>query len=215
LTQELISKKDLLVETGISYGQLYRWKRKKLIPEEWFIRKSTFTGQETFFLKDEVLDRIEQIKSMKDDLSLDDMLNVFSGKSDDLPTFATKQELLERNIVSSVVLDQFAKKIELDHPLSFGDICLFYLIDMLLKEGQISRSEGELIYQTIKPHLTEVEKQDGLFCFGRKMGVPIATVVTSSGRVHFDQGVGIISTYSFRKLIEEVKVKWQGGNKDE
>ncbi|MCL2486473.1 MAG: YhbD family protein, partial [Oscillospiraceae bacterium] len=32
----LISKKDLLEFTGISYGQLYRWKREGLIPEEWF-----------------------------------------------------------------------------------------------------------------------------------------------------------------------------------
>lgn len=48
MEEDLISKKELLDETGISYGQLYRWKRKQLIPEEWFIRKSTFTGQETF-----------------------------------------------------------------------------------------------------------------------------------------------------------------------
>lgn len=47
--ENLISKKEVLSQTGISYGQLYRWKRKGLIPEEWFIRRSTFTGQETFF----------------------------------------------------------------------------------------------------------------------------------------------------------------------
>ncbi|MFZ7625597.1 DUF4004 family protein, partial [Bacillus cereus] len=49
MSTDLISKKDLLELTGISYGQLYRWKRKNLIPEDWFVRKSTFTGQETFF----------------------------------------------------------------------------------------------------------------------------------------------------------------------
>lgn len=49
MEEDLISKKQLLDLTGISYGQLYRWKRKQLIPEEWFIRKSTFTGQEPFF----------------------------------------------------------------------------------------------------------------------------------------------------------------------
>lgn len=49
MTDDLISKKELLDLTGISYGQLYRWKRKNLIPEEWFIRKSSYTGQETFF----------------------------------------------------------------------------------------------------------------------------------------------------------------------
>ena len=43
----MISKKDLLIQTNISYGQLYRWKREGLIPEEWFIKKSVSTGQET------------------------------------------------------------------------------------------------------------------------------------------------------------------------
>ncbi|MEC3633209.1 DUF4004 family protein, partial [Bacillus velezensis] len=53
---------ELLEETSISYGQLYRWKRKNLIPEEWFIRKSTFTGQETFFPRAEILKRISKIQ---------------------------------------------------------------------------------------------------------------------------------------------------------
>lgn len=48
MDSDLISKKELLDLADISYGQLYRWKRKALIPEDWFIRKSTFTGQETF-----------------------------------------------------------------------------------------------------------------------------------------------------------------------
>ena len=45
----LISKRELLENTGISYGQLYRWKREGLIPEEWFIKRASFTGQECFF----------------------------------------------------------------------------------------------------------------------------------------------------------------------
>ena len=52
---ELISKKQLLSKTGISYGQLYRWKRERLIPEEWFMKQSSYTGQETFFPKRNVL----------------------------------------------------------------------------------------------------------------------------------------------------------------
>lgn len=71
--EKLISKKDVLRETGISYGQLYRWKRKGLIPEGWFVRKSTFTGQETFFPEDRILERIGQILELKDDHALDDL----------------------------------------------------------------------------------------------------------------------------------------------
>ena len=73
MEQTLISKKELLQKYGISYGALYRWKRKGLIPEEWFIKKSVVTGQETFFPEALICQRIELIQSQKDDLSLDDL----------------------------------------------------------------------------------------------------------------------------------------------
>ena len=56
-----ISKRELLEMFGISYGALYRWKRMGLIPEDWFLRKSTPTGQETFFRREQILPRMEQI----------------------------------------------------------------------------------------------------------------------------------------------------------
>ena len=71
--QNLISKKDLLAKYGISYGALYRWKRKGLIPEEWFIKKATVTGQETFFPKETACKRIELIQSQKEDVLLDEL----------------------------------------------------------------------------------------------------------------------------------------------
>ncbi len=61
MEEELISKKEILDMTGISYGQLYRWKRKELIPEEWFIKKSSYTGQETFFPREKIINRINKI----------------------------------------------------------------------------------------------------------------------------------------------------------
>lgn len=73
MEQELLSKKELLERYGISYGALYRWKRKGLIPEEWFIKKSTVTGQETFFPKLLICERVEMILGQKDDLSLDEL----------------------------------------------------------------------------------------------------------------------------------------------
>ena len=60
--EKLISKKDLLSRYGISYGALYRWKRKGLIPDEWFIKKATVTGQETFFPEALIRERVELIR---------------------------------------------------------------------------------------------------------------------------------------------------------
>ena len=73
MEQEMISKKELLERYNISYGALYRWKRKGLIPEEWFIKKATVTGQETFFPEKLVCQRVELIQRHKDNLSLDEL----------------------------------------------------------------------------------------------------------------------------------------------
>ena len=81
MDQELISKKELLELYEISYGALYRWKRKGLIPEEWFIKKSTVTGQETFFPRQLICERMELIKKQKDDVSLEELSKLFSKES--------------------------------------------------------------------------------------------------------------------------------------
>lgn len=80
--EELISKKELLERYGISYGALYRWKRMGLIPEEWFLKKATMTGQETFFPKGLICERVELIQSKKDAHSLDELSRQFQRESE-------------------------------------------------------------------------------------------------------------------------------------
>lgn len=78
---ELISKKDLLQETGISYGQLYRWKRERLIPDAWFEKRSSYTGQETFFPRTLILERVHFILTHKDEYSLTQLRELLSPES--------------------------------------------------------------------------------------------------------------------------------------
>ena len=75
---DLISKREVLEKYGISYGALYRWKRMGLIPEDWFVKKSAVTGQETFFRRDMICERIETILHLKDTMSLEEMKGQFS-----------------------------------------------------------------------------------------------------------------------------------------
>ncbi|MBQ8292976.1 MAG: DUF4004 family protein [Bacilli bacterium] len=74
----MISKKDLLKEMNISYGQLYRWKREGLIPDEWFNKQAVSTGQETFFKRDLIIPRIKKILSLKDKYQLDELKEFFN-----------------------------------------------------------------------------------------------------------------------------------------
>ena len=88
----LISKKQLLDKYGFSYGALYRWKRMGLIPDEWFIKKSTVTGQETFFPEDAICERVEMILAKKENVQLEELAEKISGdeKKNDFLVILTK-----------------------------------------------------------------------------------------------------------------------------
>ncbi len=78
--EDLISKREVLERYGISYGALYRWKRMGLIPEDWFIKKSTVTGQETFFQREAICRRVELILARKESTSLEELAEELQGK---------------------------------------------------------------------------------------------------------------------------------------
>lgn len=79
---EWISKKDLLAETGISYGQLYRWKREGLIPESWFVKRSVPSGQETFLPREMILNRVAFILKYKGNHPLNELHQMLSPDSE-------------------------------------------------------------------------------------------------------------------------------------
>ncbi len=148
---ELISKKELLELTNISYGQLYRWKRKNIIPEMWFIKKSVSTGQETFFPRKQMLERIEQIINLKDELSLDELANVFDPKA---PTATlSKEMLLSKKYVkaeSVVIYEQMQGGIveTLDEFVLIG----IKIIDDYVASGMLTYQEGKQLLDFVAQH---------------------------------------------------------------
>lgn len=109
MEQKLISKKDLLKKYEISYGALYRWKRIGLIPEDWFIKKATVTGQETFFPEDLICERIELIINQKDDLSLEEISQKFNSETEKQKSLVIDtlygKKVIFLNEIRSVILD--------------------------------------------------------------------------------------------------------------
>jgi len=207
MDHDLISKKELLDLTGISYGQLYRWKRKKLIPEEWFIRKSTFTGQETFFPKQMMLARIHNIINMKDDLSLDDLAGKLSDISAINRTSLTAMEIMERNIVSSMVLSKFGELPAKEGVYSFDQLVHLFAVDYLLGRGELNMEEAELLFQTLNEKVKRFEGKGWDLFFVRKMGVTSFILAHTPAELMFDDGVRLIAKLSLGNLIEQLKGK--------
>ncbi|RXJ04316.1 DUF4004 family protein [Anaerobacillus alkaliphilus] len=205
MEEQLISKKDLLNETGISYGQLYRWKRKNLVPEDWFIRKSTFTGQETFFPRDKILERIDKIINLKDGLSLDELADMFSGSPTDLRL--SKEELVKRNIVSSTSLDIFSEQFGLINDFSFDFILYVYVLDELLLSGEISLQESKQVLQTLKDHYPKTKERSCELVLIRKMGIAIVLLVPTSEQLFIEGTAKIAVRLPLSKVIERLKKK--------
>lgn len=201
---ELISKKELLRITGISYGQLYRWKRKNLIPEEWFIRKSTFTGQETFFPKQQILARIQRIMSMKDELSLDEIADRFSPAPElSLPL----QDIQKQNIVSKESLDIFLELHPALETMSFEDILSVYVLDKLLQAGDIGISEGPVVIRTLEEQYATFAGKPCDLVFIRKLGVSTCLLTPNADDVRFESGAKIVSILNLQGCAEELRVK--------
>lgn len=139
--ETLIAKKDVLERADISYGQFYRWKRKGLIPESWFTRKSTFTGQETFLPRELILDRIEAIKSLKDDHSLEEIADLLSPE----PSKRTFQgeELRRQGWVGQETLDRYRALTGEAGPYRFRDLVLMDLMATLDRDAELDRPSVE------------------------------------------------------------------------
>lgn len=205
VNDELVSKKDLLNLTGISYGQLYRWKRKSLIPEEWFIRKSTFTGQETFFPKNKILDRINKIKNMKEDVSLDDLAEMFSPSLAEI--FLNKAELLEKDIVSNMTMDIYTSSHRGEEVFSFEKILYLSIVEKFLKTGNVSREEGREILETLEENYKSFEGGDCQVVFIRKLGVSICFLMEAPFEVYLEKNAKLVDKLNVSKCIEDLKTK--------
>ena len=205
MEEDLISKRELLELTGISYGQLYRWKRKNLIPEDWFVRKSVFTGQETFFPKEKILARIARIKDRKEDLSLDDLAGILSP--DLVEVALSKEELMKRNIVSKTTLDFYNEQRGETKVLTFKQILPLFILDKLFQSGEINLEEGKILLGALDEHYPKIKGKNTELYFLRKLGVATCFLLAGPGEIYFENNIKVITRLNLTNCIEEIKMK--------
>lgn len=205
MEEELISKKDILSITGISYGQLYRWKRKNLIPEEWFIKKSSFTGQETYFPKDKILDRINKIISLKDDMPLDNLADMFSTKID--VDNISEEVLINNKAVSSDALNIYKSLYGEQKIYSFKAILSMNILDNTLIRGDITIDEGKLIVDTLIENYDMLQESHGIIILARKLGVSMCICTTNESEVILDKNSRIVIKILLDKYMEKLKLQ--------
>ncbi|WP_416326259.1 DUF4004 family protein [[Eubacterium] hominis] len=207
-----ISKKDLLKETGISYGQLYRWKREGLIPESWFVKKSTFTGQETYFPKEKILNRIHAIQQLKDQYSLEELANMLSPE-------ITNRKFCEEDLEQFEEIDievaaSFMDAMEKDEFTFVEVLVMMVLSEWRLKEGIHADEMKELIHHmmahmeamtNIEHRMLLLEINHGLYTLFLSEG----TVDKKQRDLYLDERIHIKNEVHLGEFSNAMKMKYK------
>jgi hypothetical protein len=206
MVRVLISKKELLKITGISYGQLYRWKREGLIPEEWFIKQPTFTGQETFFPKTKILNRIKAIQQLKDKYSLEELAKVLSPEvseriftSDDLQII----DEIEKGLIPCFC-QTFGK-----NSFSYVEVLALMAISQCKRNLGLQLKDVETLCMGIKEHLKDIKQTDFMFVLLNKNGDYFVTIHAEQAKIFFDGRWRMLCQIRLNDISSMMKIKYR------
>ena len=203
---DLISKKELLAVTGLSYGQLYRWKRERLIPEEWFIKQSAYTGQETFFPRQQIQSRVQTILDAKDKYSLEELANLLSPETS--PGFRSAEGLKSMEEIDPTLLPViqslygrenyeffdvvlFATVTRAAHALSLPD---YGMRDLLIRAA----SAAIPVQRTVDLTLTVFRAEGKIHALLSKAAAPLS----------LDSDLPVLGSWDLSELAGKLKLKY-------
>lgn len=205
MEEELISKKEVLRLTGISYGQLYRWKRLGLIPEAWFIRRSTFTGQETFFPREKILRRIEEILRLKEEKPLEELVKLLAPEV--IPTEVTYPDPLALSPIGPEARELLWKPGD----YSFSELVALAGGAQAIRQGaqpaeakllvELLRAQAETIRQPIGLTLVLAEK----VVDHEALSIRVAFGVLAREPLALDRDTRVKVRVDLEKVVEDVK----------
>jgi DNA-binding transcriptional MerR regulator len=201
----LISKKELLAATGISYGQLYRWKRERLIPEEWFIKQSSFTGQETFFPRERILDRIKAILELKDNHSLEELAEILLSEDDKTVSLDTIRAMSFIDEQTLKLLPEVLGK----NDFALGELAFAYGICQNSEKAGMTGVETRSVIERGLPLLAGRAITDSL-CTVIKTGESFHVCLSGGTNLPvFDGDVTVCSTVSLGETANILKTKME------
>ena len=201
-----ISKKDLLAMTGISYGQLYRWKRERLIPEEWFIKQSSFTGQETFFPREQILSRIRSILELKDKYSLEELARMLSPEV--VQGMYYKSDLLEIHEINTILIPIFME-IANKEDFCYTDIILMIIITEIKESLNLSVEELRDILSSILIGIRQITSKEITIGILEFQKVYLPYVISTNSDFYLDEQAKFVYKRNYLDVSNHIKIKYQ------
>lgn len=197
----LISKKELLELTGISYGQLYRWKRERLIPEEWFMKQSSYTGQETFFPREKILERIRFIMEMKDKYSLEEIAELLEVNPE-------KQELSFEEVCQMEEIEPGVLELMKKEAYSFIEAAFLGILTSLYREKGLSIEMLRGLCEGIREDFLSPGSDGKVFTVVELQAGVYGILTGENSVLNLDRRWKAIGSYSIETILRNLKRKY-------
>ena len=201
-----ISKKDLLKTTGISYGQLYRWKREGLIPEEWFVKRSSPTGQETYFPQEQILKRIHAIQQLKDSYSLEELARILTPEvsnrlfcEEDLEHFDELDIDVAADFMDAMSKDSFV----------FLEVLVMIALSQAMVDSAITEEERTHAVSFLSKRMSELHSADYVLELLQAQGHLYVLLKKEGSEVYLDDGLVAIRSIHLNELSNAIKLKYK------
>ncbi|MFR4219940.1 MAG: DUF4004 family protein [[Clostridium] innocuum] len=201
-----ISKKDLLKTTGISYGQLYRWKREGLIPEEWFVKRSSPTGQETYFPQEKILKRIHAIQQLKDSYSLEELARILTPEvsnrlfcEEDLEHFDELDIEVAADFMDAMSKDSFV----------FLEVLVMIALSQAMVDSAITEEERTHAVSFLSKRMSELHSADYVLELLQAQGHLYVLLKKEGSEVYLDDGLVAIRSIHLNELSNAIKLKYK------
>ena len=201
-----ISKKDLLNTTGISYGQLYRWKREGLIPEEWFVKRSSPTGQETYFPQEKILKRIHAIQQLKDSYSLEELARILTPEvsnrlfcEEDLEHFDELDIDVAADFMDAMSKDSFV----------FLEVLVMIALSQAMVDSAITEEERTHAVSFLSKRMSELHSADYVLELLQAQGHLYILLKKEGSEVYLDDGLVAIRSIHLNELSNAIKLKYK------
>ena len=201
-----ISKKDLLKTTGISYGQLYRWKREGLIPEEWFVKRSSPTGQETYFPQEKILKRIHAIQQLKDSYSLEELARILTPEvsnrlfcEEDLEHFDELDIDVAADFMDAMSKDSFV----------FLEVLVMIALSQAMVDRAITEEERTHAVSFLSKRMSELHSADYVLELLQAQGHLYVLLKKEGSEVYLDDGLVAIRFIHLNELSNAIKLKYK------
>lgn len=206
----LISKKDLLAITGISYGQLYRWKRERLIPEEWFIKQSSYTGQETFFPREQILSRIQSIQELKDKYSLEELAKILSPEVS--PKNFTMEELAESEKMNKTLIPCFINTFQKEE-FTYIEMLIMVIISEFFEENLIPFEQVKELILGLQLNVNKIKTTGMIISLLKYKEEHFTVIYQDQSQVLYDERFTLLKEIRMDEVSSHIKLSHRESEK--